>query len=233
MRQTMLLITGLIATILIAAGCGDDARPSSTKTTATAAPSTPRAVDPPTPDSKLTKALGDTATKLTSAGCELGSYQLDDADHVDVDEDLKSTSFPPTSGRHYSDWAPFGLYDEPIPDGNAIHNMEHGGVVVWLGTQVDEPTTTAIADLLDDGEKWVVAPRPDIEGLFASAWGLGLSCSPAALATLGPDDVAAALDTWYENVESTGSPAEKDVPSYAGAMKEPTPVKDISTDAPF
>jgi hypothetical protein len=230
----MLSAAALAVTMLVMVGCGDTATPSSSKSSkADAGPTEPRTVDAPTPDQKLSEAMGDAGRDLEAAGCVFGSYKPSKAEHVDVGDDLKSPSFPPTSGHHYSDWAPFGMYDEPIPDGNAVHNMEHGGVVVWRGSKVDEPTTDAVAELLDDGEKWVVAPRADIEGLFAGAWGLGLSCPPDALATLGPDGVADALDVWYENVESTGSPAEKDVPSYAGAMKEPTPVKDISTDAPF
>ena len=79
----------------------------------------------------------------------------------------------------------------------------------------------------------VVVPRPDLDGLYSAAWATGLSCPPAALTKLGPDDAAAALDAWYDVVESTGSEAEKDVPAYAGAMKEPTPERDISTEAPF
>ena len=222
----------LLVAALVAVGCGGDSD-SDTAPSDDSKPVKVRAATQPTADEDLTDALGDDAKVLTDAGCAFGTYELEDPEHVDTDEDLESETFPPTSGRHFGDWAPFGLYEEPVEDGYAVHNLEHGGVAVWLGTKVDEDTTEAIAELLDDDEKWLVAPREDLEGLFSAAWGAGLSCPPAALEKLGADGTAEALDAWYEVVESTGSEAEKDVPAYAGAMKEPTPERDISTEAPY
>lgn len=39
-------------------------------------------------------------------------------------------SNPPTSGPHgpVADW---GVQTEPVPKESAVHNMEHGGVVIW------------------------------------------------------------------------------------------------------
>lgn len=233
MKQVRIALLALAAA-LVAAGCGDSTSTDGdgdgrTKDT----PTKPRAVDQPTADEDLTDALEDDAKVLRDAGCTFGTYDVGDVEHVDEGDDLESESFPPTGGKHYGSWAPFGLYDEPIEDGFVVHNLEHGGVVAWLGTKVDDATRDAIADLLDQDEKWVVAPRRDIEGLFSGAWGVGLSCPPAALEKLGPDQVAESLDAWYDVVESTGSDAEKDVPAYAGGMKEPTPEQDISTEAQF
>jgi len=229
-RPTSIAVLAIAA--LVAAGCGSDDSDGG-DTTSTTASATPTVITKATASSDLTDALGDTAATLTDAGCTFGTFEEEEAKHVDEGDDLESKTFPPTSGRHYGDWAPFGLYTEPIDDGFAVHNLEHGGVVVWLGSEVDDATTEAIADLLDDDEKWLVVPRPDLDGLYSAAWATGLSCPPAALTKLGPDDTAAALDAWYDVVESTGSEAEKDVPAYAGAMKEPTPERDISTEAPF
>jgi hypothetical protein len=38
---------------------------------------------------------------------------------------------PPTSGPHASVPAPWGISDTAVPKETAVHNMEHGGVVVW------------------------------------------------------------------------------------------------------
>ena len=43
-------------------------------------------------------------------------------------------SNPPTSGPHSSTPMPFRVLDNPAPKENLIHNMEHGGVVVWYNT---------------------------------------------------------------------------------------------------
>lgn len=38
---------------------------------------------------------------------------------------------PPVSGPHFPQWLPNGGgYDEPVPDGNALHNLEHG--MIWI-----------------------------------------------------------------------------------------------------
>lgn len=230
--RTASSISVALLAALVGVGCGGDSD-SASKESDDSKPIKIREVTQPTPDEGLTDALGDDAKVLTDAGCTFGTYELEDPEHVDAGEDLESGTFPPTSGRHFGDWAPFGLYDEPVDDGYVVHNLEHGGVAVWLGTKVDDDTGDAIAGLLDDEEKWLVAPRRDLEGLFSAAWGKGLWCPPAALAKLGPAGTADVLDAWYDVVESTGSEAEKDVPAYAGAMKEPTPERDISTEAPF
>jgi hypothetical protein len=40
-------------------------------------------------------------------------------------------SVPPTSGPHSSQAAPWGVSDLELPKEVPVHNMEHGGVVVW------------------------------------------------------------------------------------------------------
>lgn len=222
----------MLAAASVAAACGEDESAQAPRPGSDGRPVEVQQVDEPTADEDLTASLGDAGTTLTEAGCAFGTYELGEPNHVDVGDDLDSPSFPPTSGFHYGDWAPFGRYDEPVADGYAVHNLEHGGVVAWLGEDVPEEVGEAVDDLLDDEEKWLVAPRPDIAGLFSAAWGVGLTCSPEAVRAIGAKELAAALDAWYEVVESTGSEAEKEIPAYAGSMKEPAPVRDISADAP-
>ncbi|MCW2921696.1 MAG: hypothetical protein JWL76_1570 [Thermoleophilia bacterium] len=231
--RTFSSFTALVLAALLAAGCGDDSSPK--QSSDTDGPVKIRTVDAPDADEDLTDTLGTAGKDLVDAGCVFGTYELQEAEHVDEGKRL-SDSFPPTTGKHYEDWAPFGIYDSPIEDGFVVHDLEHGGVAVWTGTKV--PDADALVKALDDDyvdadEKWVIAPRRDIEGLFSAAWGKGLSCPPAAVTKLGTKATAEALDEWYQAVVSTGSEAEKDVPAYAGAMKEPTPERDISTEAPF
>jgi len=120
-----------------------------------------------------------------------------------------------------------------VPDGFVTHDLEHGEVAVWLGTKVSKAQEKLVGEIPKDEEKWIVAPRADLDGLFAAAWAKGLSCPPAALEQLTDDQLEDGLKTWYSTVVSTGSEAEKDIPAYAGAMKEPTPTRDISVAAPF
>jgi hypothetical protein len=226
----LLLVT---CAALVAAGCGSTDYGSPETTSSTSKPTKPKAVTPPTPDADLTKKLGADGAALMAAGCTFGSYPEEKAEHVKSVDDLTYDSFPPTSGKHFAIWATPGVYDQPIGDGFAVHNLEHGSVVAWLGTEVSEATTKTVGKVPHQGQKWLVAPRTDLTGLFSAAWGLGLSCPPAALAKLDDATLTSALEAWYDAVNSTGSEAEKDIPAYAGSMKEPTPTRDISEAAPF
>ena len=44
------------------------------------------------------------------------------------------TSNPPTSGPHGAAPMPFTVLEDPAPKENLVHNMEHGGVVIWYNT---------------------------------------------------------------------------------------------------
>jgi hypothetical protein len=67
-------------------------------------------------------------------------------------------SNPPTSGPHgpAADW---GVYDEAVPKESAIHNMEHGGVVVWYNCSGGlEPMDPEACFELEDQLIAIVAP---------------------------------------------------------------------------
>jgi hypothetical protein len=55
------------------------------------------------------------------------------------------TSVPATSGPHWSaadSPGPWGVYTNPQPQERMLHNMEHGGVVIWY-----QPAVLSTADL--------------------------------------------------------------------------------------
>jgi hypothetical protein len=45
-------------------------------------------------------------------------------------------SFPPTSGPHFGQWVIWGDYSEPVRLAQAVHNLEHGGIVMYYGRDV-------------------------------------------------------------------------------------------------
>lgn len=51
-------------------------------------------------------------------------------DHVRPGQAIAYPSYPPTSGTHWDSPATWGFHTEPVDDGAAVHNLEHGGVVV-------------------------------------------------------------------------------------------------------
>lgn len=81
-------------------------------------------------------------------------------------------SNPPTSGWHYAQPADWGVYQKELPDEQAIHNLEHGGI--WISYKdVDEKTKS---DLEAIGKRYpgsvIVTPRSanDVKIVLAS-WG--------------------------------------------------------------
>jgi Protein of unknown function (DUF3105) len=58
-------------------------------------------------------------------------------------------SNPPTSGPHAANPMPFKVLDNPAPKENLVHDMEHGGVVVWYNTD-DQNVIKQLSDIVND-----------------------------------------------------------------------------------
>ena len=55
-------------------------------------------------------------------------------------------SNPPTSGWHWAQPANWGVYDKPLVDEQAVHNLEHGGI--WISYKdIDEETKTNLESI--------------------------------------------------------------------------------------
>ncbi len=57
------------------------------------------------------------------------------------------TSNPPTSGIHANTPAPFAILRQPASKESLVHNMEHGGVVVWYNT-TDQKAIKQLEDIV-------------------------------------------------------------------------------------
>lgn len=61
-----------------------------------------------------------------------GEKELQDGrDHLPEGTVIDYKFNPPTSGNHYASWITKGFYDEPRADGNLVHSLEHGYIVLW------------------------------------------------------------------------------------------------------
>ena len=102
------------------------------------------------------------------------SYPNQGQTHIEIGASHPAyNSNPPTSGWHYIDPAPWGVYPNQLPDETLIHNLEHGGI--WLSYKDPtnqrhhqpikrhcEPLSTHI----------IVEPRPQNDSPVAvAAWG--------------------------------------------------------------
>lgn len=106
-------------------------------------------------------------------------------DHIQ--EGMAATDWPsdpPTSGQHYGQWAPAGFYDEAIPDGYLVHDMEHGYVIVYYNcavtdtdcqtfkTAIESAIAAAGVDASTNTVKVIAVPRAEMENpVTYASWG--------------------------------------------------------------
>jgi hypothetical protein len=71
--------------------------------------------------------------------------------HVDsLTKKLDWNTFPPSNGQHYPAWAVWGFYTEPVNPRMVVHNLEHGGIVLWWGSGVSQKTVEQLNDLYSE-----------------------------------------------------------------------------------
>jgi len=76
----------------------------------------------------------------------------------------KYNSFPSTSGPHYIQPAPWNFYDSPLDsEVRAVHNLEHGGIVIQWGGPVPTATVEQLRGF------WQDSPKRDADGTAAEA----------------------------------------------------------------
>ena len=57
---------------------------------------------------------------------------------------FKPNSVPRSSGPHSNQTIIYGAYTEEVPELNAVHNLEHGAVIIYFGPQVPQSTIDEI-----------------------------------------------------------------------------------------
>jgi hypothetical protein len=100
--------------------------------------------------------------------------------HVAAGTLVDYRSRPPASGPHYENEAPYAFFDQEVPTGNWIHNLEHGGVVVlYRPDLVSSSDLAALRTMRDNAPisrqwrttKMVVLPYTDMDHAVAAvAW---------------------------------------------------------------
>jgi len=50
--------------------------------------------------------------------------------HIPDTQQPQYAHYPPASGPHYDAPAEWAVYDQPLPEGRWVHNLEHGGIVI-------------------------------------------------------------------------------------------------------
>jgi hypothetical protein len=172
-------------------------------------------------------------------------HPIEGATHVPLCSYVEYHTLPPSSGDHYPYWAAYMTYDQPVPEGYWVHNLEHGTIVLSYncGEAGCAEDIAAAQQMMDqfpvdpictqDSEgvvhRLVMTPDPHLDVRFAaSAWGwtLRANCFDAdaflAFANAHYGQGTEPLCNQGEDVIGTSAdPAGCDTPGFDGDASIP------------
>ncbi len=62
--------------------------------------------------------------------------KVESRSHVPDGTRITYNSNPPAAGEHYATTAHAGIYDKAPEDGNLVHSLEHGAVILWYNPKL-------------------------------------------------------------------------------------------------
>ena len=99
-------------------------------------------------------------------------------EHVEGEVDYEQS--PPAGGPHNAMWLNCGIYDQPVPNENAVHSMEHGAI--WVTYDADALSDEELAALRAElpSSYVVLSPYEGIDSpIVLSAWNQQLKLDSA------------------------------------------------------
>lgn len=101
------------------------------------------------------------ASQEPSAAADLEAVRVfEDLANNHTEDDVDYPTSPPAGGAHDAAWLDCGVYDEPIRDENAVHDLEHGTVWISYRPDLDDDEVGALAGALP--ENGILAPYDDL-----------------------------------------------------------------------
>jgi len=110
---------------------------------------------------------------MKAAGCTVQNVTATSRKHVtSLSAKVKYNTNPPSNGSHYFSPAIWDFYTEPAKPLQVVHNMEHGGVVIWWGDKVPSSTVEQMRAFYNESpDAMVGTPLPSLGNKVAiTAW---------------------------------------------------------------
>lgn len=132
----------------------------------------------------MTRALAAALAVLLLAGCTNDSDKgpkpptIDGVEvfpglaHDHLPGHLTYPQTPPVGGAHSAAWLNCGVYDEPVPNENAVHSMEHGAVWITYQPSLSEDDRNVVRRLQALKPAYVlISPYENLPSpVVASTW---------------------------------------------------------------
>ena len=100
---------------------------------------------------------GSASGPVATGDCTEQTFDALEASHVqELPDDYEYNSTPATSGLHNPTTAIWNLYDQPVPQINYVHNLEHGGLVIQYGSNVPDADVAALGDWYQQDTRGVI-----------------------------------------------------------------------------
>ena len=85
---------------------------------------------------------------------------------------IVSPKLPPAGGPHSPRWQNCGIYDAPVPVGQAVHALEHGAIWIAYHPGLAGAEVAALRDLTRQSPNRLLSPYPDLVApIVVSSWG--------------------------------------------------------------
>jgi hypothetical protein len=107
---------------------------------------------------------------------DVQTWEITDTRHTDGEVDYPHS--PPAGGPHAPVWLACGVYDVPVREENAVHDLEHGAVWITHDPALRERDVAALAALLPDNA--IMSPRDGLPSpVVVTVWGAQLALDGA------------------------------------------------------
>jgi hypothetical protein len=134
----------------------------------------------------------------------------DDLRPLHTSDDVDYPQTPPAGGPHDPVWLDCGVYDEPVRDENAVHDLEHGTVWITYDPDLDGDDVDTLAGVLP--HNGILSPYVGLAApVVVTVWGRQLDLD-------GADDPR--LQTFIDEY-ADGVTAPEPFASCAGGVRDP------------
>jgi hypothetical protein len=103
---------------------------------------------------------GDAVAALRAAGYTYTHPPSQGRTHVAaLPVNFKPNSVPRSSGPHSNQTIIYGAYTDEVPELNAVHNLEHGAVIIYFGPQVPQSTIDEIMAFYNEDPNGLIVSK--------------------------------------------------------------------------